>query len=73
MYVILIRFFRMHSFALFAVVCWGALVFCQDNCRVQDGKDGLQGIPGRDGMPGPKGEKGQPGRIIIDKMHCLVS
>lgn len=50
----------MHSLALFALVWGGVLVFCQDNCRVHDGKDGSPGNPGRDGMPGVKGEKGQP-------------
>ncbi|KAI7795919.1 complement C1q subcomponent subunit A [Triplophysa rosa] len=59
----------MRLFALFPVVWGGAFVFCQDYCRVQDGKDGLQGIPGRDGMPGPKGEKGQPAlQIKLDKI-----
>lgn len=71
-FVILIRIFRMRLFALFPVVWGGALVFCQDYCRVQDGKDGLQGIPGRDGMQGPKGEKGQPGRKVICEMHHPV-
>lgn len=61
---ILVRFVRMRLFALLSVVWGGALVFCQDPCRVQDGKDGLHGILGRDGIPGPKGEKGQPGRKI---------
>lgn len=60
----------MHLSALFALVWGGVLVFCQDNCRVQDGKDGLPGIPGRDGMPGEKGEKGQPGRKAM--CQCLT-
>ncbi|XP_051536298.1 complement C1q subcomponent subunit A [Myxocyprinus asiaticus] len=53
----------MQSLAQFALVWVGVLLpffSCQEFCRVQDGKDGLEGIPGRDGMPGPKGEKGKP-------------
>ncbi|XP_061105762.1 complement C1q subcomponent subunit A [Conger conger] len=48
-----------HMFMVLWLVVLLGLVFCQDTCRVQDGKPGQTGAPGRDGRFGQKGQKGE--------------
>ncbi|KAJ8342736.1 hypothetical protein SKAU_G00326640 [Synaphobranchus kaupii] len=65
---------RMHrEFLVLWLVTLLGLAFCENACRVQDGKPGESGTPGRDGHLGQKGQKGEAAPWLDTDMKIGVN